>query len=152
MSEKVRVIQDSSYQIRFFAPDPADPESGRLKPVRHLHELTPYGMLLASLGSCTTIVVHTYAQNHGIDLQEAEVHLEYRRNFKQDCENCEQIDRYDEQIESQVHLRGELTREEKEKLQQVSRLCSIHRLLESGVTIQAQTPHAHAAPQNPQAE
>lgn len=88
MSEKVIVRQNSKFETEFFA---SDPESGKQHHVDHVNDLTPYGMLLASLGTCTTVLLHTYAKNHGIKLDEAEITLRYERVFRDDCRNCEEI-------------------------------------------------------------
>lgn len=86
MGEKVKIRQNNNFEIQFWGSDPHDAESDALLQVTHLHALTPYGMMLASLGSCTTIVLHTYAQNHHIDLREVEILLEYERSFDDEAE------------------------------------------------------------------
>ena len=106
-------------------------EQGEMEPVSSLGDLTPYGMLLAGLGSCTTVVLHTYAQSHGIELSRAEVRLRYERDFKEDCENCEDIDRYEERIRVRAAFEGELSKQDREKLERGARLCSIHKITES---------------------
>jgi len=55
MGERVVVRQDRNFITRISAGNPHEPESGVLEEVAHIHELTPYGMLLASLGSCTAL-------------------------------------------------------------------------------------------------
>lgn len=132
------VRQNDNFEIDFQAEDPSDPESAELRPVSHIHELNPYAMLLASVGSCTTIVLHTYAQNHGVALQEVELDLKYKRNFQQDSENSENTERYEEQIEEELTFTGDLTEEDRQKLYQVAKQCSIHRMLEDGIEISSQ--------------
>jgi uncharacterized OsmC-like protein len=134
MGERVRVIQDSDYRMQFLATDPERAEA-ELEQVSHLHQLTPYGMLLASLASCTTIVLHTYARAHGIRLHQAAVRVEYERSFREDCQDCHGEERYEELITEQVELSGELSGRDREKLHQVARFCSIRRMLESGIRI-----------------
>lgn len=135
MSERVKVQQYSDFRIRFMAADPEQPDSD-LEQVSGLHQLTPYGMLLASLGSCTTIVLHTYARAHGIDLDEAEVYAEYQRSFREDCDECEGSERYEERIIERVALRGDLTDQDRTKLDKVVKFCSIRQMLESGIRIE----------------
>lgn len=136
--EKVVVRQSSDFRTEFLALDPQRPESAELRPVKELHGLTPYGMLLASLGSCTAIVLHTYAQHHGLDLQEVELALEYKRVFKDDCEHCEEITDYKEHIGMELAFKGKLSDKEREKLFLISRHCPIHKMLASGIKVQAQ--------------
>jgi putative redox protein len=138
MAEHLIIRQNSKFETEFQASDPHDPESDEIRQVVHIHELTPYTMLLASLGACTAIVINTYAQNHDVDLQEVELDLQYERVFQDDCENCEQIDRYEEQIEEELTLKGNLTEEERKKLFQISKQCSVHKLMEDGIEINSQ--------------
>jgi len=135
MAENVTVRQDSKYETEILGPDPNDPESQKLHSVKIIYDLTPYGMLLASLGSCTAVLLNSYAQNHGMDLQRVELRLRYERNFKKDCENCEGIDRYEEQIDEEISLTGNLTGKEREKLFLISHHCPIHKMLKSGITV-----------------
>ena len=138
MAEKVVIHQKSNFQAKFWALDPNEPESKKLHPVKRIEDLTPYGMLLAGLGSCTAIVVHTFAQYHGLGLQELEVTAAYQRTFGEDCEHCEEIDRYREKINVTVSFRGNLSPQDEEKLFKVSKQCPIHKMLKSGVEVQSQ--------------
>jgi putative redox protein len=138
MAEHVIVWQNRKFEIEFRAQDPHAPESDESQPVVHIHELTPYTLLLASLGACTTIVLHTYAQNHDVALQEVESRLRYERVFRHDCENCEAIERYEEQIDQELALRGDLTDEERKKLFHISKQCSVHKMLQAGIEIHSQ--------------
>ena len=137
MTEKVVIRQNNKFEMGVWAVDPEEQESEELQAVAHIHDLTPYGMLLASLGSCTAIVLHTYAQNHGVDLEEVEVQLQYERVFEEDCENCEEIERYDEQIEEEVVLSGDLGSEEYGRLSRIAHQCSIYKMLDSGMRIKS---------------
>jgi putative redox protein len=138
MSEHVIIRQKSNFETEFRAQDPHDPESDEIKHVIHIHQLTPYTMLLASLGACTAIVMNTYAQNHDVALNEVELHLRYQRVFQDDCENCEEIQRYEEQIDQEVTLYGDLTDEERQKLFHIAQQCSVHKMLEAGIEINTQ--------------
>jgi uncharacterized OsmC-like protein len=135
MAEKVIVIQKSNFETRYLAPDVDDLDEGKLKPVSKMLELTPYGQLLAGLGGCVAMVIHTFASHHGHKLLEVELRLEYDRVFKEDCENCENIDKYEERIREVIILRGELDEREKERLFQVSKHCPIHKMMENGIQI-----------------
>jgi uncharacterized OsmC-like protein len=135
MSEMVVIHQKSNFEINFQASDPENPESEELHEVTSIFAMTPYTMLLASLGACTTIVLHTYAQHHGIDLQSVEAIVEYERDFKEDCKNCDQIERYEEHIKESVTFKGDFSADEKKRLDQIAKRCSIHKILEDGIKI-----------------
>ena len=109
-----------------------------MEPVRELHELTPYGMLLVSLGTCTSIVLHTYSQNHGLGLEEVGLRLRYDRVFREDCENCERVERYEEQFEEEIALTGDLSQGEREKLFHIAHQCSVYKILKEGATVSSQ--------------
>jgi uncharacterized OsmC-like protein len=148
MAEKVVVRQRSNFETDFRAANPETPESGELYPVKHIQDLTPYGMLLASLGSCTAVIVNTYAQYHGIELGEVELTVEYERVFKDDCEHCEDISGYKESINMGISFRGKLTPQQQEKLFKISRQCPIHKILKSGIEVRFQPAKEHKpAPQ-----
>ncbi|MGD8404271.1 MAG: OsmC family protein [Anaerolineales bacterium] len=131
MNEHVIVRQSSDFEAEFQAQPPDADQPGEVQPVTRIHELTPYTMMLASLGVCTTIVLHTYAQHHNIDLQEAELHLIYKRSSEDETE-------FEEWIEQELSLDGELSEDERQKLSKVARQCSIHKMLEEGIMIESQ--------------
>jgi putative redox protein len=135
MAEIVVVRQNSNFEVEFLAADTESPdeEARELKPVHAIHELTPYGLLLAGLGSCTTILLHSYAQHHGVNLQEVELRVSYERVFARDCEDCEAIEEYTEQIEAVVALSGDLDEKERNKLFLISKHCPVHKILHDGI-------------------
>jgi len=135
MGERVVVRQDRNFITQVLAADPHEPESEALQQVDHIHQLTPYGMLLTSLGSCTAIVLHTYAQHHSIDLEQVAIELEYERVFAEDCADCEEIDEYKEHIVQEVSVSGDLTDRDRERLNAISRHCSIHKILAHGLAV-----------------
>lgn len=137
MPEHVIVNQKSNFEIDFRAADPEAPEGAEPEPAHHIHELTPYGMMLASLGSCTSIVLHTYAHHHDVGLDEVEVSLRYERRFTEDCEDCEEIERYEEQIHEELVFHGDLDGGEREKLFRIAKQCSIYKMFKQGIKIES---------------
>jgi putative redox protein len=137
LAESVIVRQNSSFEIEILARDPHNPQDDRFHAVDAVHHLTPYGMLLSGLGSCTAIVLHTYAQHHDVNLREVELHLTYDRVFADDCVECEDIQEYREQIDEQIVLTGDLTPQERRKLFSVSKHCPIHKMLIQGIEVRS---------------
>ena len=137
MGEKVIVRQNNQFETEILALDPHDPAAHQFHPVEDIRHLTPYGMLLAGLGSCTAIVLHTYAQHHGVGLREVELRLQYDRIFADDCEECEEIEEYREQIETEIVLTGDLTPQDRKRLLAVSKHCPIHKILTGGIEVQS---------------
>lgn len=161
MSEKIIVRQNKAYETEIRAYNPEDfdedvhdhrsavasPSSEAVTDedyvlVHSVYELTPYTMMLVSLATCTAILLTSYAENHEIDLTEVELRLEYQRNFKEDCKNCEKIDQYEEKIIETIQYRGNLSEQDRSRLQAISRRCPIHMIMEQGISIQSS--HAFA--------
>jgi len=130
VSEKVLVRQKDTFEVSFRAVDP-EASDGELEPVSHLHALTPYGMLLASVGSCTTILLHSYAQHHNIDLPWVEIEAMYQHPSEEEAE-VEQ-----EEITKILRLPEDLDEAMRERLHQISHRCSIQGILEQGLTVRS---------------
>jgi uncharacterized OsmC-like protein len=135
MTEKVMLRQNNHFETEYHATDPENEQDDVFHEVSGLHELTPYGMLLAALAGCTAIVVNTFASNHDIPLETVEITVAYQRNFKEDCINCETIDRYEDVFHEEISFEGQLTQEQIEKLFEISHKCPIQRMLEDGVVV-----------------
>jgi uncharacterized OsmC-like protein len=135
MAEIVIIRQNDKFETEFQAADTeAQDAAGReLHPVHAIYELSPYGLLLVSLGACTAILLHSYAQNHGVKLQEVEVRMTYNRVFATDCKDCEQKDQYAGGIDAEVGFTGQLSPEERNKLFLISQHCPVHKILQSGI-------------------
>src|SRR5256885_13551550 len=50
---------------------------------------SPYELLLASLGACTSMTLRMYAERKGLDLQRVTVRLQHSRIHAEDCIDCE---------------------------------------------------------------
>ncbi len=134
MAEMVVVRQNIDLETEFLARFEGETE---LTPVEDLRDITPYGMLLAGLGSCSAVLVNTYARHHSIPLEEAEFQVEYERSFKKDCEHCEETQSFDEQIKMRVTFKGQLDEAQREKLFKISLQCPVHKLLAGGIQVQS---------------
>lgn len=137
MSEKIVVRQNKHYQVEFWASDPREPKSDEVEQISGLHEVTPYGMMLLSIATCTAQVVLSFAQHHGLNLEEVTLELEYHRDFQQDCDDCEEIEQYEEHITEQIRFSGDLSDKDKEKLFIVSHHCPIQKIFKQGIEIKS---------------
>lgn len=137
MAENVIVQQNAQFETKILATDRDHPDSSDYERVQHVQQLTPYGMLLSSLGSCTAILLNSYAQNHGLDLQAVELRLRYDRDFYEDCDNCDEIEQYQEQIEDVLQFHGNLTPEERDRLLHIAHNCPIEQMLEQGIEVRS---------------
>jgi uncharacterized OsmC-like protein len=137
MPERVVVYQDKSFRTQYQSADPHEDDSSVVEPVMHLHNLTPYGMLLASMGTCTAIVVNTYARNHDIPLSGVNVDLTFDRVFAEDCDDCDENTEYEEIIQETLNVEGDLNSEQRKRLHKVAKACSVRRLLEGGIRVES---------------
>jgi len=135
MAEIVVIRQNSKFETEFLGADTeAEETAGReLHPVHAIHDLSPYGLLLASLGACTAILLHSYAQNHQVALTDVELRLTYGRVFATDCKECEEKDKYEEGITAEVGLVGDLPAAERDKLFLIAKHCPVHKILHNGI-------------------
>ncbi len=130
--ERVIIQQDRDFRISVSAQREGDSDS---RPVTHIHDLSPYGMVLASLGLCTGVVIHTYAQHHEVDLEVAEMEVAYHREYGDDSLS---EGSYVEWIEETMRFEGDLTKKERGRLTHVGHQCSIRKMLTSGIEIRTE--------------
>jgi len=92
---------------------------------------TPYELLLAALGACTSMTIAMYARRKSWPLDEVTVHLRHGRIHAADCAECESKEGMLDQIERDIHFIGELTDEQRGKLLEIADKCPVHRTLQS---------------------
>ncbi len=138
MSEKVIVRMNTNFEVGIWAVNPNEPDLDNFEPINQIYELTPYGMMLASLADCTGQVVISYARHHDVGLQEVELKAEYERVFKDDCDACEGIDRYDEYIQEQISFHGNLSTKDRMKLLKIAHQCPIYQMFLQGIDIRSE--------------
>ena len=104
---------------------------------------TPYDLLLAALGSCTSMTIGLYARRKGIPLENVTVSLWHSKIHATDCAECEtRVGRID-RIEVAIELTGDLSDEQRRKLIEVAKLCPVHRTLTSEINIRFKDTAAH---------
>jgi putative redox protein len=96
----------------------------------------PYALLLAALGSCVSMTLTMYARRKGWPLERVRVRLRQRRVHSKDCAECgDTLEGFVHQIERAVELEGELTAEQRERLQEIAHRCPVHRTLTSEIAV-----------------
>jgi len=96
---------------------------------------TPYDLLAAALGACTTMTLQMYADRKNWPLEQAEVLLRHSRIHGEDEENCEEDDVRLDRLDRELRLNGDLTAEQQERLLEIADRCPVHRTLSAGVRI-----------------
>lgn len=96
----------------------------------------PYTLLLAALGSCVSMTVTLYARRKGWPLERVRVRLRQRRVHAKDCVACgSEADDFIHHIERAVELEGDLSDEQRERLQEIAHRCPVHRTLTHEIAI-----------------
>jgi putative redox protein len=96
----------------------------------------PYDLLLASLGSCTSMTVSMYARRKGWSLAEVVVRLRHSRLHAADCADCESREAYVNHIDREITLSGPLSDEQRSRLVEIAARCPVHKMLTSRIDIE----------------
>jgi putative redox protein len=97
--------------------------------------LSPYDLLLAALGSCTSMTIGLYARRKNWPLQEVVVSLWHSKIHAADCAECETREGKIDRIDREIQLVGSLTSEQRSKLMEIADKCPVHRTLTSEINI-----------------
>ena len=96
---------------------------------------SPYDLLLAALGSCTSMTIGLYARKRRWPLEKITVSLRPSRIHAADCEECETKEGKIDRIELDIQLTGSLTDEQRAKLIEIAGKCPVHQTLTSEINI-----------------
>jgi putative redox protein len=96
----------------------------------------PYTLILAALGSCISMTVNMYARRKGWPLDRVIVRLRQNRSHAADCKECTRTtEGYAHRIERSVTLEGNLSEEQRLRLQEISHKCPVHKTMTSEIVI-----------------
>lgn len=96
---------------------------------------SPYDLLLAALGACTSMTIGMYARRKEWPLEEITVNLQHSKIHAADCAECETREGILDRIERDIHLSGPLTDEQRSRLLEIANKCPVHRTLTSEIQI-----------------
>ncbi|MCB1367632.1 MAG: OsmC family protein [Rhodobacteraceae bacterium] len=98
--------------------------------------LSPYQLLAAGLGACTSMTIRMYARRKKWPLGHVEVDVSHDKVHAEDCEDCEgkggKIDRFTRLI----RLTGDLSDDQRSRLLEIADKCPVHRTLETANRIE----------------
>ena len=96
---------------------------------------SPYDLLLASLGACTSMTLRLYAARKKLPLTRTVVRLRHHRIHATDCAECETKEGMLDRIERVITLEGDLKPEDRKRLLEIADQCPVHRTLTSEIDI-----------------
>jgi putative redox protein len=96
----------------------------------------PYTLLLAALGSCISMTTMLYAKRKGWPLERVIVRLRQNRIHAADCLECTHTtEGYVHRIQRSITFEGNLTEEQRARLQEIAHKCPVHKTLTSEIVI-----------------
>lgn len=96
---------------------------------------TPYGYLLTSLGTCTSMTLRMYADHKKWNLEEVRVHLSHEKVHRDDSEHSADQKAKIDRIEREIELYGDLDETQRERLLEIADRCPVHRTLHGEIEV-----------------
>jgi putative redox protein len=95
----------------------------------------PFELLLAALGTCTSITVRMYADRKGWPLEDVQVRLAYAMVQAGDCGTSNGGAQLVDGIEEELIVVGDLSEAQRKRLAEIAARCPVHRTLGSPIQI-----------------
>ncbi|MDA1266545.1 MAG: OsmC family protein, partial [Planctomycetota bacterium] len=97
---------------------------------------TPYELLLAGLGACTSMTLRMYADRKKWPLEKVSVSLRHDKIHADDCADCETTEGQVDRITRVVEITGELDETQRARLLEIADRCPVHRTLEGEIKVE----------------
>jgi putative redox protein len=96
---------------------------------------SPYDLLSAALASCTVMTLNMYARRKRLPLESVRVDVAHGKIHAQDCADCAADSGKIDRFVRLIHLQGDLTAEQRQRLLEIADRCPVHRTLHDEVNI-----------------
>jgi putative redox protein len=97
----------------------------------------PYDLLLAGLGSCTSMTLKMYADRKGWPLERVRVRLSHQKIHAADCADCETENGKIDEIQREITVWGDLDEAQRARLLEIADRCPVHRTLSGEIKIRS---------------
>nr|VFK51098.1 MAG: putative redox protein [Candidatus Kentron sp. TUN] len=119
-----------THQHRFLADEPIDYGGADTGP-------SPYELLLAGLGACTSMTIRMYANHKKLPLEKVSVLLTHEKINAEDCPECKTRKGKVDHITREIHVKGNLTPEQRKRILAIADRCPVHKTIHGEIHDQA---------------
>jgi putative redox protein len=113
---------------RFIIDEPASAGGGGEGP-------TPYDLLAAAIGGCTSMTLHYYAKREKLPLESIDITVVHDREHAEDCAECMAKAGYIHRFRIEIQLGGPLTEEQRQHLLTIAARCPVAKTLASEIRV-----------------
>lgn len=99
---------------------------------------SPYQLLAAALGACTTMTIRMYARRKGIPLAHVACDVTHNKSHTADCNACDKTLPKIDIFRRNIRLEGDLTDDHRAALLAIADKCPVHRTLRAQAVIETE--------------
>lgn len=99
---------------------------------------TPYDLLCAALGACTTITLRMYATRKKMAVDEIETQVDHDKEHAADAHEEGAKNAKIDVFTRRIKITGDLTTEERERMLQIADLCPVHKTMEKSSIVRSE--------------
>ena len=90
---------------------------------------SPYQLVSAGLGACTTMTLRMYARRKGIPLTQVAVDVLHDKRHAEACADCDNPAPKVDHFRREIRLEGDLSEDQRDALRAIADKCPVHRTL-----------------------
>ncbi len=91
---------------------------------------SPYDLLAAALGGCTTLTLRLYANRKTFDVEHIETYVDHEKRHVNDCEQCEDGKKRVDHFDRRIKIVGNITDAQRQRMLEIADMCPVHKTLE----------------------